>query len=73
MNKLNKVIIVAKRVEYVTVEISEEKGYTLPDGSDMMQTFKFLDDVKCNYEDYLDDPSGEITPVAITLDSFKVS
>lgn len=72
MNKVNKVIIVAKKVEYISVEVSEENGYTLPDGSDMMDTFNFLDGVKSNFEDYLDDELATVTPVSITLETFKV-
>lgn len=72
MAKLNKVVMVVKKVEYITVEISEDNGYTLPDGNDLGGMYDFLDDMKCNFTDYMDDELSQVSPPNITLESFKV-
>lgn len=72
MAKLNKVVMVVKKVEYITIEISEDNGYTLPNGDDLGEVYNFLDDVKCNFEDYMDDELSQVSPPNITLESFKV-
>ncbi|CAH9014622.1 hypothetical protein VPH5P1C_0231 [Vibrio phage 5P1c] len=49
MKKLGKIKMTIKKTEYITVEVSEERGYDMPEGPE--ETFKFIESVKDDYRE----------------------
>ncbi|CAH9014694.1 conserved hypothetical protein [Vibrio phage 496E54-1] len=47
--KLGKIKMTIKKTEYITVEVSEERGYGMPEG--LADTFKFIESVKDDYRE----------------------
>ena len=51
--KLSKIKMTIKKTEYITVEISEERGYDMPEG--LSDTFEFIEDMKADYIEQIQD------------------
>ncbi len=68
--KLDKVLMTIKKTQYLTVEVSEERGYSMPEG--LERTFEFLEHIKHNYEDQIQGIDEAEAKIEFELEVFTV-
>jgi len=68
--KLNKIKMTIKKTEFITVEVSEGRGYEMPTG--LSETFNFIEGVKADFIEQIEDVDLAEAGVEYELTSFEI-